>query len=176
MTVTLTALKQLEPNITNVLTKNFASARESFGHEVMFRSMYHAETVASDSALRRRHGESEVNSNGKTYVEITASKERRSYQQRIGCHPATWCTGSLSCNIKIRKQKSRCILDGITPNSSHQTPPNILAESSSVYRENTTDSLNISWYTTRKRCATSFYIFDNVGRYPESCFGNCKMT
>lgn len=95
MTVTLTALKQFEPNVTNVLTKNFARARESFGHEAMFRAMYHAETVANDTALRRRHGESEVNSNGKTYVEITTSKERRSYQQRIGCHPATWCPGFL---------------------------------------------------------------------------------
>ena len=46
--------------------------------------------LASDTALKQSHGESEVNSNDKTYVEITASKEPRSHQQLIGCHPAMW--------------------------------------------------------------------------------------
>lgn len=42
-------------------------ARQNFGHEIMFRAMYHTETTCSKRhGFERRQGESEVNSNDKT--------------------------------------------------------------------------------------------------------------
>ena len=143
----MTVLKQFEPNITIVLSKNFAFCLE-LGKVliiVRFRAMYHDETSKRHSIKTAAWRKWSELKRKMTHVEITASKEPRSHRQRIGCHQKL-ITQRHGVPVSIRKQEGRYILDGITPN------------------------LPIKHYLLNSKellTATNIYTFYNVGRYSD---------